>query len=114
MQVLEALIKARTLLVQHGWTQNGWARDADGETRPWEDPRAECYCAAGALRRAIYGTDCAVPLTDPVLEQAESALRCQIVRLGYGAILIEEFNDQPHRTAEDVLAVFDAAIARAR
>ena len=96
MDIKDGLIKARAL-IEKGWTQGAFAKDKYGETVGTTDPTASQWCATGALM-AIVGTRArysyCVKLLDQILQE--------------GIII---FNDSPCRTKEDILALYDKAIA---
>ena len=97
MTVREQLIAARAK-VDAGWTQGVFARDANGSdlliAQNFEG--AVCFCASGALK--AIGADTFGP--------AYKALSAAV-----GHYFISNWNDEPKRTKEEVLAGFDKAIA---
>lgn len=124
---LRILVEARKELAARQWCQdgyyfdvNGLAIDPDGIS-PVEVP-ADCpVCAAGALRIAAERLGCSTKAFNGVgglswgsergpLVVARRFLQAHIP--GHFTHL-EAFNDQCGRTKEEVLAVFDAAIAAA-
>ena len=96
MDIRDGLIKARAL-IEKGWAQGAFAKDKYGETVGTTDPTACQWCATGALM-AIVGKEArysyCVKLLEEILQQS---------------III--FNDSRCRTKEEVLALYDKAIA---
>jgi len=99
MNTVEILKGAKALLETKGWTQGAYARGKSG--RVVKQPRnAVCFCGIGAISVAAGGnTD------DDLGYDAYKALE-RIVGSGF-----PHYNDAPGRTKEEVLAVFDKAIA---
>lgn len=95
--VVVVLKKARALIEQ-GWTQGAFKRYTDNPDRPIE------YCAVGAIREAsnseVWGE----------LYDAGICLSTALRGMAYTHDPIE-FNDAPGRTREEVLEMFDKAIA---
>lgn len=99
----DCLIRTRNLLEQ-GWTQFVFARDAEGDALRAMDDNAVAWCVDGALRKACgYGNN--YVSTRKMLNE----------------LLFDKFPDIPHRITfwndlhttkkEDVLKLFDRAIA---
>lgn len=93
----ELLTVARALLAQ-GWTQGVFARDASGAEVPWAGERATCFCILGAINRARTEIGGSFSL---------GVLATNVLRARVGSL--PDFND--HATHEQVLALFDEAIA---
>ena len=93
----EKLIAARKLIEQ-GWTQGTYARDANGEDVDATDDRAVCWCSYGAIVRAY----------DEDFEAAEAAR--DVLRAAVGTKYAASWNDAPERTQAEVLQAFDDAI----
>ena len=89
---------AASLIEEKGWTQNAFARDAEGNLVPSWSGAATCYCASGALRAVA-------PLADQRAD-ARRVLRDQFATPG-GDRSIPNWNDHPDQTAENVVATFD-------
>ena len=88
MSALALLIEARRLIAVEGWVQGDyWNRDKDA------------YCARGALMAVSH---CQYP------EEEVDAWRA-LEALAGGHLTC--WNDEPGRTVEDVLALYDRAIA---
>ncbi len=92
MTTLEVLKEARTL-ISKGWTRGHYAHK-------------NSYCMVGAVMHVCAGRD-------------ERQLACRASKealmgcLPKGYLDLVMFNDTPDRTKEEVLAVFDKAIAEA-
>ncbi len=99
--VREALVRARELIAL-GWTQGTYAEDEDGAEISFADPQAVCFCLAGAVKAAT-GT----PPHDKI------AAVFQALADGIGGMALIAWNDAELRTQDEVLALFDAAIANA-
>jgi hypothetical protein len=97
--VADELRNARAL-IERGWTQHVFARDARGSGVSLMSSEAVCFCAVGAVERVAGGTFSAMPLIAS-LERA----------IGVGdTIAVTSFNDAPERTQAEVLTAFDNAI----
>jgi len=100
----DILREAKRLIEEKGWTQGTYARDSRGEACDWNGATALCFCAEGAMfaaaeaLRADAGAECAAGF---LIEQVTPAPS------------IVAYNDQPGRSREDVIAIFDKAIALA-
>jgi hypothetical protein len=99
--VKEALIAAKQLIEQVGWSQ-GWFVKLNNQRE------VIGYCAAGAINRATLEED----------EGGISANRtlCAQSRNHFSKVVgtpIVEFNDAPNTTKEQVLQAFDKAIESA-
>jgi hypothetical protein len=92
------LVRARALIAdeQH-WCRRTYARGWRGLPVPVQSAAAHRFCAVGAIMRA--GRELWLPI-----EPARNALEWQTVRP------VQDWNDDPVRTHDDVLATFDAAI----
>lgn len=112
---LEVLEAARDLIRDPShWTKGALARDANGKAVGTN--RGVCFCTLGALTRA---TVAAAPegVGDrewfELHDSAETIFRTQLIKT-YGYNSIARFNDMPHITHDDVMAVFDSAISKLR
>ncbi len=103
------------------WTQGVWGRDVCGsELENPTHPDAVCWCLDGALDRArALKLDANTYEWPTTLNNAKDMLVQQLKKRGermrsgtYG--LIASWNDEPHRTHADVLALLDETIGRAR
>ena len=97
MTTKEILTEARGF-IERGWTQGICARDSDGEPVPAKDPSACEWCVVGAVWAALPEGRIISDYTDLLTGQAP-----------YDVAL---FNDNEDTTKEDILKVFDEAIAR--
>lgn len=100
------LREARRLIAEVGWTQHEFARDAGGNLVRYASPKAACFCAIGAARRALAtlgapGASGRPGVVAPLRKQARAR--------GYRCVV--EFNDDPTTTKDEVLELFDDAIA---
>lgn len=105
-QLSQDLRAARALLVERGWTQGCLGRDSGGEPilyTGYLKDLAATLCIGGA---------CAVAA--PLCEEDDRYyFATQALREASGAEALANWNDEPNRTLDEVLAVFDAAIAKA-
>lgn len=97
---VETLKQAR-VLIERGWTQNAFARDADGRQVSFDNPAATCYCLSGAVG-AITGVD------GDLWHQVQLRLE-ETPEVGDNGIAF--WNDATYRTKEQVLALIDRVIA---
>ena len=100
-QVIDALVRAREL-VERGWCQGWFARDADGVEVSFASQSACRFCAIGAIRRVADIPD------------GNNGIGLLFRAGGLTALDLAAWNDAPERTQADVLALYDAAIALAR
>lgn len=90
--VVALLMAARETLVVHGWTQGAYRK-------------GNAFCAVGALAFNDYSA------SGDTVEKAKGILaKTLMVREGW-ALSVSSWNDTPERTKEEVLALFDEAIA---
>lgn len=103
MNPKETLIAARNLITDpNNWTYNAYSRDIDGNgLMDGYAEAAVCWCAVGAIEKAA--NDC---LRSDAVQNAIALILPHI-----GVFKLETFNDQHNH--EDVLDVFDVAIAAA-
>jgi hypothetical protein len=95
--VADKLREARAL-IERGWTQGAYARNAAGEDLEdvdWEfsDTDPVCWCMSGAMMQAGLEDE-----ADDFIQRA------------IGKKFIPEWNDASERTQAEVLAAFDRAI----
>lgn len=110
MTVVKNLQAARDLLAGEGaWLQGTFA-GIDGEGNAavgWSDPKANCWCMLGAMGKvSANGVDTA--LTEKALEDTVTSSGH---RYHSNLRIVSAFNDAKGRTQEEILAVFDKAIA---
>lgn len=105
----EMVLKEARKLVNRGWSQGAFARDAAGNNVNRDDPSACHYCTLGAI---LTATDC-LPgggfvyreTVDRLMRAIEGMKETQIP---YGIVV---WNDDPDVTKDLVLAAFEKAIA---
>lgn len=110
---LQILKDARTLITpKTAWIQTDMARNAEGKELRFSWAGASCFCAVGAVGvsagykypNGLYYEDTLEPLIELAKEIKNSSTY-------EGAVYnITRFND--NHTHEEVLALFDSAIAR--
>jgi hypothetical protein len=95
-------MKAKDLLSDKSrWTQGALARDRAGRECTPESPDAESFCVVGAL--------CRVYANDVELNEAIDSVNLIISSMIGYADEIEEWNDDPARTFDDVRQVLEKA-----
>jgi len=106
-KALIALQEARNLIVEKGWTQNFYARNADGVNVCIGSKEATCYCAMGAMHTAFHliAIPCETNWDILALTKLEN-------ELPEGNKSIPYFNDLPETTAKDIQGMFDRAITK--
>ena len=107
MTTLKILKAAHDLLAVPGtWIQCREALDKNGFSTLPDAEDATCWCALGAIRRVQGGT---TPYAQVLLRLITSMPhKPKGDRL---ADIVLDWNDQPGRTQDEVLALFDKAIA---
>lgn len=95
----EILIEARKL-IEHGWCQGSLAKTIYGESVDEQHPSARYFCTAGAIYKAEPNNTRAELIIDEIEEEFKGTWS-----------FISKWNDSPDRTKEDVLVLFDKAIA---
>ena len=102
MNTLELLKAARALIRDPKcWTVGAFARAADGGRVQAGDARAVSWCLAGALYHlGLFASE----------DRPGEAKKALVNALPGGGTTLAEFNDS--HTHPEVLAVYDAAIAR--
>jgi hypothetical protein len=103
VSVRDVLVKARALIATpEKWTKGALARDAGGIGYRTDDVVGDrtfaCYCAEGA---------CVAATPEIFLARRAYDELCKFTN----GPLVYEFNDSPATTHDDVLALFDTAIA---
>ena len=107
-----SVLKLGRELIEAGWTQGALARNAMQEEVLYVDTHATCFCTSGAIHRALYKN---APVenygetVDDVFDIVWDLLGDEYYPGG-----IALWNDNPDRTKEDVLELFDKAIAMAK
>lgn len=116
LTTLESLEQGRALIVERGWTQGCYGKDENGAKVMTGDlyEKATCFCGWGALqavhradgsanyRPGLYAAMASLDRAIPEPSQSPSGLTVRH---------FPTYNDTPGRTVEEVLAVFDTAIA---
>jgi hypothetical protein len=97
MLIKDVLITARARC-EKGWCQKAAAVDAEGNRVDTVSDEAVAWCMLGGMVECDYDT------WDPARNLLMEFLDGQY---------ISQFNDTPGRTKEEVLAIFDKAIAAA-
>jgi TolB-like protein len=92
-RIVSDLTEARKLL-EKGWTQNAYARNANGVAVDEENPNACSFCVRGALNRAHASLE-------------THLLVGRVVKERTGGLWVHLWNDAPGRTREEVLAMID-------
>lgn len=108
MSILNVLIAARARISDRSeWCKGAEARNAQGASVDPRSPAAVRWCATGALaREGEY---------DPAFPAAVAAIAWAIADfLPAGRVFVSAYNDDDRTTHEDILALYDRAIARAR
>jgi hypothetical protein len=105
MDTREVLQQARALISDPArWTQEEYARNADGIKAYVWHADARAWCAIGAVRRVASDNDSAVLAGQRALAQPIETVELESEEA------VTNFNDT--HTHAEVLALFDAAIAR--
>lgn len=94
-EVIQVLDEAKRILVEKGWTQGYFAKNAAGENVRLDSEEAESFCVLGAAFRAAGCRN-------------ESFIRAALIAAA-PAGEPAEYNDAPGRTKEEVLALIDKA-----
>lgn len=98
-------------LIERGWTQDADARAADNSrVQPW-DKRATRWSLLGALVAAVERIATTVNEYTAVRELARG---CILLADTLDTDSLEQWNDSPARTREDVLSALDHAAALAQ
>ena len=108
--IREATRKARNRFSQspHSWTQHVIACDSDGDEVSAFDGEAVKWCAYGCVMSFLepeYSTH------GYLHKEASSILREHLLESGMGDTIVSVWNDEPGRTVEDVLALYDHVLA---
>ncbi len=99
-KIVQVLVKSRVLL-KKGWTQEWFARDADGVNCDENSKQATCWCITGALCRVDGGG----VVFQRITEELERSAKVPNIVM---------WNDAPGRTQDEVLKLFDRTIRRLR
>ena len=101
----EILVRAKTL-IEGGWTKGTYARDKNLLFIGFDSPNAAYFCMSGAIHRAI--ADQSPHNSDDGEEPME--IFNNISRHFPLISSLPVYNDNTHRTKEEVLQKFDQAI----
>ena len=119
MKASEILERGKQNIVDLGWAQGDYIVTS-GDPRN-DDAKVCGVCTLGACRLALLDIDEVTPKTDVyldrVLEHDEYAAysdAVDLLEIATGEYDVAGWNDKVHRTRDEVLAVFDAAIAAAK
>lgn len=108
--LISVLRTARDILATKTWGQHLEARDIYGNIVQATDPRADCFCLSGALRKAWFEQLQTLPPAS-VLEGLPVFRITQLICEGTGVPMpIVHWNDAKGRTKRDVLRLIDEAI----
>lgn len=95
---MQSLLQKAISRIERGWTQHAMARDADGErVRLSDDPKACSWCLCGA----IQGDD---------FKASNALYNLLFDRLPKGFRNLSEWNDEPGRTLDEVLALLRSVV----
>lgn len=110
MKLSEIFTKAREILDSpEKWTRGVFARDLSG--RPTTIEEGCSFCVLGAVLSAKGIRDS----SDGLIYETEAGLLRKVIRkLKNRPIFVDEYNDDPDTTYEDVIILLDAAIELAR
>lgn len=95
--VKEDLIKARAK-IEKGWCKGTEAQNENGRPVPPDSAEAVAFCIFGATPGAA-------------LPPLRTALRVRLRRPPWDPASLADYNDRPWRTKDEVLSLFDEAIA---
>lgn len=132
MSVVELLAQARELITEPGaWVQGAFARDEKGYAVDSTSPAACAWCTVGALRAVtmaglpasdednkVYHARSAIAARGVAVKDMRPAVAWLREAAGLGAVAggsggVSDWNDAPSTTHDQVLDVFDRAIAKA-
>lgn len=91
--IKEILLDAANLIEIKGWSQKALARDINGNIVSINSPKAETFCAIGAMNRALKKYPRSEQLAFDTLSVVEN----------YIDNIITNWNDSPLRTKEEVI-----------
>lgn len=103
----DVLRKARGYIEQ-GWTQGAYARDDAFEPVEFNNRRAVCFCAVGAVSRAAHDLGTGSAGSEAALEELSGHCADEMY-----ADVLHEHNDKVLNSQAEALAWFDRAIADA-
>lgn len=103
------IVEGARPLIEAGWTQGAYARDAEGDIAYFSGREATCFCIVGALLRAQNA-----PLGKGDVSEVVNQIHLRGFSRWTAPSAIHIWNDVPQRTKEDVLAVLDRTAASLR
>jgi hypothetical protein len=109
MTTVELLREAKHLIAYSGWTQGCSARNLDRKPVAVSDPAAVAFCATGAIERAAYKNLDAAFDKGRVLHALAHGMGGNGVHSATESVI--QFNDALGRTVDQVLTMYDRAIA---
>jgi len=102
-ETVKALREARRL-IKKGWTRRAFARDKWRHSVASDSPRAACFCAEGAINRAV------ALAADPCTVKDQAIIQLKKHIPPYQPQNVVSWNDHPQRTKQEVVRVFTKAI----
>ena len=112
MTTKDILVKAQKLIEQ-GWCQGEFARDENDESVSPYSEKACSWCASGAIKTAIISYHHTSPNPYHLLKEIISNKPIEYSTIIFNdSDAIAAFNDHPKTTQNDILELFDKAIAR--
>lgn len=107
MNSLETLEAARALIAEPSrWTKGAYARADTGCALEWDTKVASSYCLIGALKAASGSTGMGYVTAIDILMY----MVLGVLANGHSSEILFNWNDDPHRTHTEVLALLDEAI----
>lgn len=115
MNTVEILMRAKVKIVC-GWTQGMLAEDEDGSDCVPTDPAAVCWCSMGAIESAVGRERSSAGWPYEQRQEYQAAIDAlkRIILRDFKETEIPVWNDDEHRTKDEVLNAFDKAIALAK
>lgn len=107
MRLVADILERAKGYVERGWCQGSSATNEQGEVVNPFHPSACCWCAQGAVNAAAFEFR-----LESWFESAVTSLRKELRILGVENPSIPRWNDDPFRTKQEVLDLFDRAIQR--
>lgn len=112
--VADILRKAKSLIPTPAqWTKGHFARDSFGNIADPHDSKARCYCAMGAVQAATFTIGMHFTSEEDAAEGALETALGTLDDCGLTHGCVPDFNDHPDTTHEQILRLFEVAIAAA-
>jgi hypothetical protein len=115
--VINLLVDTRTFLAERDrWVQHAWATDRHGQNADIHSPAAVSWCALGGLEKTLQHQ---IPWTyedrdrTVIRAAAMTWLHLAGVEIVEGWDGVDTYNDDEDRTHEDILVLYERAIALA-